>query len=289
MQRSILYVESDDHGGNTRGLLSPKTLLLDDSDLDTQEPVYYSPKLRKWQEYLWKLREYNLGRLVKLANGDQIDYLHMGDITQGNKYASDWVSTRIGDQFIIALANHRPIMELPNLAHARYTDGTDSHVFGGATSEEVVVNQLKSEYKNIDIKSVSHGLVDFGGMTVDYAHHGPGPGSRAWLDGNVASWYLRDEMIKELLRGKKPAKLYLRAHYHAWVKAIWNIAIDDADYTSIMCLAPSLCGLGAYGQQATKSVSRITNGALAFEIVDGEILRIHRWTKTLDIRKREVL
>jgi hypothetical protein len=96
-------------------------------------------------------------------------------------------------------------------------------------------------------------------------------------------------MIRELLRGKKPAKLYLRAHYHAWVKAIWNIAIDDADYTSVLCLAPSLCGLGAYGQQATKSVSRITNGALAFEIVDGEILRIHRWTKTLDIRKREVL
>lgn len=288
--RQILYVESDDHGGNVRGLLSPETLLPDDDDLDgDEEPKYYSPSLRKWQTYLWELRERNLEKLNKLAHGDPIYYLHVGDITQGNKYVADWVSTRIGDQFLIGYYNHKPIVKIPNLKAARYVAGTGSHVFGDATSEQVIVNRLKAENPELDIKVITHGLIDIAGLTVDYSHHGPGPGSRKWLEGNIATYYLRDRMLGELLRGKKPAKLYLRAHFHTWAKAFWNVAIDDADYTSMICLMPSMCGLGAFGRQVTRSVDHITNGALAFEIYSGEIYRVHRWTKTIDIRNKEII
>ena len=293
MQRKILYVESDDHGGNIRGLMSPETKLPDDSiddpDIPIEEVEYYTPNLRAYQRFLWKLRERNLTNLTDLADGDEILYLHLGDITQGQKYASDWVTTRLGDQFLIALANHRPIMELPNLKAARYVEGTGSHVFGDGTSGGVVSGQLKVEYPDIDVQAIAHGLIDYYGFTIDIAHHGPGPGSRKWLEANIASYYLRDIMIKELLRGKTPAKLFLRAHFHAWAKGGWNVSIDSDDYWSWIALMPSMCGLNCYGRQATKSVHLITNGALCFEIVDGEIYKTHRWTKTLDLRNSEVI
>ena len=288
MQRRLLYVESDDHAGNVRGLLSPKTLLPDDSDED--EIIYYTPQLRKWQRYLWELRERNLERLIELAGNDPIYYLHLGDLTQGNKYVSDWVTTRIGDQFLIAIANHRPIMELPNLRLARYVEGTGSHEFGDGTSGGVVTGQLSAEYPDVDIKRCSHGEIDIAGLTVDYAHHGPTPGQqKKWLEGSAASWNLRGWMIDSRLRGNDPPKLYLRAHYHVWRWVTWHLSIDETDYTSHLCIIPSMCGLGAYGRQATRSVHMIRNGALCFEILGDEILGIHRWTKTVDTRLREVV
>jgi len=310
-KRTILYVESDDHGGNIRGLMSPDTRLPDDNlilelandeDLSFTEAelmvisdpkefdyCYHSPKLRSFQLYLNKLRNRNLEWLVDLSAGDEILYLHLGDITQGQKYVSDWVTTRIGDQFLIALANHRPIMELPNLKAARYVEGTSSHVFGDGTSGGVVTAQLKAEYPEIDVKPIHHGLIEYNGLLIDCAHHGPGPGSRKWLEGNIASYYIRDRMMKDLLRGRNPADLFLRAHFHTWARAFWNISIDDKDYISEICLMPSMCGLNCYGRQVTKSVEQITNGALAFEIYGDKILDVHRWTKTLDLRNYEVI
>jgi len=295
MGRTIVYVESDDHGGNTRGLLNPKTELQEDHiTIDEDggvviEVVTYSPKLRAWQEFLWELRTQNLKKLVELADGDEIVYIHTGDITQGNKYAQDWVSTRIGDQFKIAYWNHRPIMELPNLKVARYVEGTSSHVFGDGTSEEVVTNLLKANYPDVDIAACVHGLIDIYGFVTDFSHHGPGPGSRKWLQGNIASYYLRDRMMISLLHGEKPPNLYLRAHFHTWVKAMWNISVGSEDHTSYLCILPSMCGIGAYGRQVTKSVDAVTNGALAFEVIDGDLFRVHRWTRTVDIKMREVL
>lgn len=317
MPRTILYIESDDHGGNIRGLMSPDTKLPDDNylndliaemandgrdatyikaEIDTiiQNPndydeYYYSPALRRYQKFLWALREQNLTKLIDLAQGDPIVYLHLGDITQGNKYASDWVTTRIGDQFLIALANHRPIMQLPNLKLAAYIEGTSSHVFGDGTSGGVVSGQLRAEFPSIEIMTCAHGLIDLDGFVIDAAHHGPGPGSRKWLEGNISSYYLRDRMIKELLRQNAPADLYLRAHFHTWALVFWNIAIDDTDHKSWLALLPSMCGLNAYGRQATKSVDRVTNGALCLELIDNKILDFHRWTKTLDVKNRKVM
>jgi len=305
MERFILYVESDDHGGNTRGLLNPDTVLYKDeinilaTDDDgkqvfeiVQKP--YHPGLRPWQEYLWEIiRKPNLKKLVELANGDPIVYLHTGDMSQGQKYVSDWVSTRIGDQFEIAYWNQKPIMDLPNLRAVRYVEGTSSHVFGDGTTEEVVTNRLKAEYPNIDIAASVHGLVDvkLGGSSyiVDYSHHGPGPGSRSWLKANVATYYLRDHMIRELMECNEPPHLYLRAHYHEWIKAMWNISARGKDFTSYLCLMPSLSGAGAYARQATKSLTHVTNGSIAFEVVGNKLIDVHRWTRTVDIRLREVI
>jgi hypothetical protein len=316
MERIIVYVESDDHGGNVRGLLNPETRLIDDhavfdffdlfgdneQGMDTEDALtevqsdplgyndfYYTPKLRAWQKYLWELRTQNLSKLVELANGDPIVYIHTGDMTQGQKYVADWVTTRIGDQFDIAYWNHKPIMELPNLRAARYVEGTGSHVFGDGTSEQVVTNRLKAEYPDIDIAASVHGLIDVYGFTIDYSHHGPGPGSRKWLQGNIASYYLRDRMMQVLLHGEDPPDLYLRAHFHTWVKAMWNVSVGEKDHTSHLCIVPSMCGIGAYGRQVTKSIDAVTNGALAFEVINGKMLDVYRWTRTVDIKRKETL
>jgi len=282
LKREIIYVESDDHGGNRNGLMHPVKLMDEEGD-------DFEPELTKTQNFLLELRNANIEKLKKLAGKDDVIYLHGGDITQGMKYISDWVTTTLGHQLVIAHNNHYELFRrVKNIKIARYAHGTSSHVFGNASSEMIVIPQLQAEFPKVDIRHYPHGLIELGNdFSTDIAHHGPGRGSRKWLEGNIASYYLRDRMLQELLRGKKPPDVYLRFHYHGWAKCGWNISIDDNDYWSWLFLIPSMCGINAYGRQVTKSVSHITHGALAIELVDRKILDVHRWTVTSDLRTKE--
>jgi len=80
-------------------------------------------------------------------------------------------------------------------------------------------------FKNKDIKMCQHGLLDIDGVTIDYAHHGPFPGSRSWLKGNIARYYLRDLMMREIMNGNSPPKLVVRAHYHTPVEEYLKIMV----------------------------------------------------------------
>jgi hypothetical protein len=130
-----------------------------------------------------------------------------------------------------------------------------------------------------------HGLMDINGVTVDYAHHGPYPGSREWLKGNVARFYLRDLMLRDIQDGKRPPDLVLRAHYHSPAHEY----LEQSNQASELYVVPSYCGLDDHSTQATQSIDRVTFGMLAIETVDGKIVGRHKFYHSIDIRKREAL
>lgn len=285
MQRSIIAVCSDLHGGHRHGVMNPATLL-DDIDEEGNVIGDYHPELNKIQKYLWEIYTKGIAHIKQIAGNDPIYVIINGDITAGNKYPQLLVSDRLADQFAIAEFNMYPWYDIKPRA-VRFLKGTGAHVFNQGTSEIVVARFLEAEYPKISTKVMDHGLFDFGGVTIDVSHHGPFPGSRIWLKGNAARYYLQDVMMQEIVAGKCPPRIYFRSHYHEEVEESLIIKGNGNRYKSTLIITPSFAFIDSHARQTVKSPSRISHGMFAVEVVDGELLRTIPLTKTIDIRSKE--
>ena len=284
-KRAILVGFSDTHAGNRLGLCNPDTILEDENK--EGEIIEYQPELTEIQKYLWECISEDKQKVIDLANDDDIVVMHHGDLTQGNKYPVEWMTTRLADQMDIAFWNMLPWLEIPNVKAMRFAKGTGSHEFGEGSSTIIVDKRLRERFPKKDIRSVYHGLCEILNITVDYAHHGPYPGSRNWLKGNEARYYLRSLMQDEIDIGNHPPNLVMRGHYHTPVKEyIWKKA-NGIEYESWLLITPSYCLISDYARQSSRSPHRITNGLWAIEIINNHIHHIHCFARTVDIRTKE--
>lgn len=290
-KRAIVVVESDSHGGHKLGLLSPDTLLPEEyiEEDGNVQIDWYSPRLTKTQERLQEVRKDGIEKVIALADGDPIVVLENGDLTQGNKYPSEQVGYKQSDQEIIAYYNIRPWYELPNLHSVTFAKGTDSHTFGYGSSEINLCHRLKQEFPKIQSEIAYHWLLDIGDVTFDLAHHGPGPGLRHWLHGNTARYYLRDLMYTELHAGRIPPHIVLRGHFHTYVKEYLSMNFCGDEYESWLYVLPPLCIPGDYAIKVMKSIYNISVGLLAFEVIDGQISKAHKFTQSFDTRVKAKL
>lgn len=275
---------SDSHAGMKLALMNPETVLFEEDE--NGEIVPYTPTLTASQDYLWdKVYVPSFLRTIDIAAGDDIVILHLGDECNGKKYPSLLVSTRESDQITIADYNMRPWFELPNVKAFRQVVGTEAHNFGEGSSALVLCQIFTARYPGVDIKPLYHGLLEVNGVTIDYAHHGPGPGNRNWLAGNVARFYLRDLMLGEIISGNKPPDLVLRGHYHTPV----HEPLEIKNHKSELFVLPSFSMMGDHSIQVTQSKFEITHGFLVVEIIDGQIIKHHRLYETRDTRTKEVI
>lgn len=277
--RAILVAESDPHAGHKLGLLNPETLLEDDNGKS------YYPTLTETQKEIWKIREWGRNETIKLAKNSPVIVMLTGDVNQGMMYD---VNDPLAAQIEIGLMNLVPWTEAKNLIAVRISKGTASHSFGNGDAESILAARMKDRFPKIDTKVVSHGLSNIYGVKVDHAHHGPYTGSREWLKGNVALYYLRDIMMRDIMRGKEPPQLVLRGHYHAIVE-VFNraVGVDGKVYRSWLWVLPSLCGMNGYARQKTRSEYEVTNGIIAYEIIDGKLRETFEFTQTFDYRVTE--
>ena len=281
--RVILMAFGDTHAGHTKGLMNPDTVLERfDEEGEIEE---YCPEMTKISRYLWGVFLEDIWSVNKLAGSDPVIAFHLGDQGQGKKYVSEWVSTRQWDQVAIAVANWEPVFKLPTLTSVRLTMGTDCHDFGEGSLTWNVLSLLKLAYPDKNIGAVEHGLAKMGGVSVDYAHKGPYTGSRNWLKGNVALYYLKSLQMDELDFGHEPPDLVIRAHYHEFID-VYNRKNGHQSWLTIL---PSYCGLSQYAIAATGSAFILKNGLVAYEIVNDKLVNIHPFLHKLDLRTKEVL
>lgn len=281
--RRILAVHSDTHGGLKIALMNPSTVLYGEDE--EGNPIPYQPESTASQKYLWRIYQEHIKKVFEIANGDPLVVLHCGDECNGNKHPDLLVSNRIADQMIIADYNAQPWFEYQNLTAYRQVIGTGAHNFGFGSSGITLTRLLQARNPKVDIKPLYHGLLELDGITFDYAHHGPFPGSRDWLRGNVARFYLRDLMMREIEEGNRPPDVVLRAHYHSPVYEY----LEHGGRISELYVLPSYSMLNDHAMQATQSQNQVTHGMLVFEIEDGEIVEKHRLYEKIDIRTKEVL
>ena len=287
MKRSILVTFADPHAGHRYGLLNPSTVLYEhDEEGNELEEVH--PKLNKIQEYLWSIYQTQIDCIGKFANGDDIIISVDGDMTAGNKHPSRLVSEREADQIEIGVSNMRPWYAI-NPKAVKIIKGTGAHTFGYGSSEITITKQLRAEFPDVPIKFCDHALTTVNGMPVDISHHGPTAGTRNWLKGNEARYYLRSNMQDEINAGCIPPRLYIRAHYHDDIEETIIIKSNGKRYKSTLVILPSLCYIDDFADQHVKSPSRITHGMYIFEIIDGDLCRIIPLTKSVDVRSRDEL
>lgn len=277
--RRLLVFLADTHGGHKLSLMNPDTWLLEEAD---GEMTPYHPQLSATQQWLWYHYQADMARVAELADGCQVDVFHVGDVTWGLRYPAGLVSTRLADQPIIAAANMHPWLELPNVASLRLVTGTDSHELGESSAPILVARELTKDHPDRPVSVLSHLLGDVGGVTVDVAHHGPHPGTRAWLKGNQLRYYTRSLMMAEIMAGREPPQLLVRAHYHEFC----HETVRVGGYTTEAIVLPSYAGLTPYAQQATRSINEIQCGLAVAEIVDGRLREITPLVHVKDVRAR---
>ena len=286
--RRIALILADFHSGHRLGLMSPNVELGDYDERGT--PCVFTPEQTAMQKYLWKRYEIDLDSVQQLAKDDEMVIFVNGDLHQGEKYKNRMVTTLLSNHILIGVDNVRRAIKAKNVKTVRILQGTDAHNYGSGASE-VLATRLLQDMPGKDIKCVAHSLANIDGVTFDLAHHGPPPGSRYWLNGNVARYYLRSAMMTDLGLGKKPADVYVRAHYHTFIWETVRIEFDGVLYTSHIVITPSYFGLSSHGRQATRSVPIQTHGCVAFEIVNGKLAGdgVYPFKETIDLRTEETL
>ena len=289
-KRTIAALMSDSHAGHELGLLHPET------EFELDDGHKFFPTLNPVQKHLWsEVYVPGVDDIVRLADGDEIILFHLGDISQGGTHIVEASYGGIAYQTDIALNNFRPWFEHPqvkkkkNVKKLRIAKGTPEHNFGKGSAEILSKRLLKGIYPHVDVNALYHGLASLSGITIDYAHHGPSQSVRKWLEGNLARYYLRDIMMKEILAKREPPSLVLRGHYHSYVKETLWIGGESEDYESTLIVVPSLCMIDEYARKITRSNYQITNGMVAVEIIDGQIYKTYKFAETIDIRTKEQL
>lgn len=281
--RFVVAQFGDTHGGNKLGLMHPDVKLRD------PEGKIYRPEPTESQIYLDEVHSKHVKETIEFADGNDLYILHVGDVTQGNKHSPEVVSTRIADQFQIGRANFWYWIGYKKLKAIRLAVGTPAHNFGEQTAEEIVIDLLRQDVPDLDMKVIYHGLLNVKGSLFDYAHHGPTSGSRNWLKGNEARYYLRSLMEDEIHMGNTPPHLVSRGHYHSFVEEYLSIKYKSERYRSWIYTLPSYCMLGEYGVKVSSSQFIINNGMIATEVVDGQIGKTIILESTLDIRTKETI
>lgn len=300
MKRSIFASLGDTHGNSKVGLLNPEAtlheevpLFEEDDEEDEVELIPYTPTLTLAQKRLWGDYTEDLTALAEVAAGDPVDVLHGGDLAQGSKHWGELVSTRAADMIEIAAANLRPILDLKesgklNLRNFWIAKGTGAHTEGEGSLELVVAKLLSAEY-DFKVKVAYHYLLDIDGYMVDASHHGPGPGIRNWLRGNILQLYTLSLMMDELDAGRRPPDLVIRHHFHQYVRR-WSTKITHrGTFETLAVICPSYCFTNDYARKVAKSPSRITIGQLAYELLDGKLYYTHELLRTYDLRVKEIV
>lgn len=280
--RVIIAAMGDSHAGHKLGLCNPDEPYQDEGP--EGEIIQVTPALSETQMYLWHdIYIPGIKAAYKLANGDPIVLFHLGDQTQAFKHPDAWMSTAQHAHMLIARNNWLPWFQAPNVLIVRSVYGTAAHNGGQGSYEVMITELLRRQFPDLDIGIAYHYLLDLNGAGIDLAHHGAGAGLRSWLRGNVSRFYLRDLMLEELIRGKQPPKLVLRGHYHTYVREF----LEQAGHESWLVVVPSLCGMGEFARQVTRSTFQLTNGIVLVEFVNGKIQDIILAGREIDIRTKE--
>jgi len=285
-RRAILAAIFDSHAGHKLGLCNPDTVLFEE-DPESRKLIPWHPAMTPSMTFNWNAQVEDRKDVVDLADGDDIFLVHLGDMTHGNGMAKEIISTRMSDQFRIAAANLRPWFKLPNMKRAVFVKGTGFHEFGEGSAAQIVADQLADEKKPIDVPYHAEAILD--GVRCDLAHHGPPPGVRYWLSGNLLRLYTQSLMDRALVEGKEPPDLLLRGHYHTLTTTIAERRARGREWLTWAAIGPAYCMIDDYARKVSKSPGEITVGMLAYEIVDGEILKKHEFKRTLDFRTRITL
>lgn len=291
-KRTIIAIRGDTQSGHAGGLANPETRI-PDLDLDEEGRIvlvgYRNPELRPIQKHLWKWHTQDLENINKLANGDPIVWLEMGDLTQGNVFKDDLDETSLSGQYFMSKWNTLPLLDMPNVKAMYLVRGTGVHVWGEGSTETMLVGLLRREYPNIKIAITDHWLLNVDGFVLDIAHHGPGAGMRNWTRGNAFSLYAKSVMMDDIDLGNPVPGVLLRGHKHEFTYTRPIHQVKNKIWEMPAFITPPYCFIGSHAQKVMNSPSFMGVGMMALEVINGKLHDFHPFTHFVDLRAKETL
>jgi len=284
MTTKYIYIETDHHANNKWGLLQPGTLIEEIAPDGTE--YFEEPDLNPEQEFLHALRSEALKGVKKIVGKNPIDFVFLGDAHQGTKHVTQYVSQLSSASTRIMIENFRPIFKQLNIRNAEVLFGTAAHDGMGFTHPKSLVMALRAEFQKSDIRLSWHTDIDVDGYVINCAHHGSGTGLRNWLKGNEMRYYLKSLVEDYKDQGEVPPNLVLRGHFHGYHWETIRKYLPSGFSQTDMLLVPSLCGMGAFAKQVTKSRTDIINGSLLLEIRDGKLFDVHEFLAYRDLKRK---
>jgi len=290
--RTIIAIRGDTQGGYAGGLLNPDTLLPDIAIDDAGENIiegWRRLELRPVQQKLWEWHKKYIKEVSKLSEGDDIIFVEMGDLTQGNIFKDDLDVNNLNTQVVISRYNTMPWLELQNLKSAYFVTGTGVHVWGEGSTERLLTAQLKVMYPHIKIKINDHYMLDVDGVHLDVAHHGPGPGIRNWTYGNVLELYAKSIMRDSIDLQEPVPDAIIRAHKHQFTYRPVIHQVRNKMWESKVFITPPMCFIGSHALKVMNSPSYMGVGVLALEIINGKIHAWYPFNNYVDLRTKEIV
>lgn len=292
LKRTIFAVRGDTHGGHAGGLVNPETeipVIELNKKGDRVQTGLDHPHLNPTQERLWKWHTTDKADVRHLAGKDEIIFLDMGDLTQGNIFKDDLSEALLSTQYFISKWNTSPWLDLSNVRRTFITKGTGVHVFGEGSVETMLTHHLNSDYPKKRVRIADHFLLDVESFRLDIAHHGSSPGMRNWTRGNVLELYSRSILRDDIDNGTPPPNVILRGHTHefTWRPVGWQVG--NKTWKMDTFITPPYCFIGSHAQKVVKSPSRMSVGLLALEVVNGKLLDFHPFLHTVDLRVKEII
>lgn len=284
--KHVLGFCADIHSGHQLGLMNPDTQLLDDSGPEIQ---VRTPQLNSIQHWLWPNYTADMENVFALAGkGGKVTFILDGDITWGAKYPDQLVSARAADQFTIAVANLAPWYEHKALKNTWLVQGTESHEWGAGSAPIAVAQFYSSKLSKVSTKCIQHIRPNVDGVVMDVDHHGPPPGGTVWVDGDALRRYTKNVMLRDLLAGKEPPQVLVRAHYHRGIHETVRVQAGNRTHVCEAFVLPCYCGLTHYARQASRSGAELSCGMVAVVVENGAVASAHEFWRNLDLRTEMV-
>jgi hypothetical protein len=250
---------------------------------------FRKPEVRPIQKHLWRWHEEDRLAIRDLAGKDRIVFVEMGDMTQGVVFKDNLAETELASQVAMAEWTIRPWLEMENVKAVRIVQGTGVHLWGTGSTEKIIASKLREQYPNKNINIANHYALDVDDFLMDIAHHGPGPGSRNWLKGNVLRLYAQSEMMDLVVMQKPVPSLMLRAHFHEMTTATATYQVGGKIWEMSAWITPPYAFINNHAQKAVRSPGRMGIGMLAFELINGKLYDKHTFMHYVDLRTREVV
>lgn len=291
--RFNVVVMADTHAGSNLALRNPAWIIqrkvpkVDDKGITYFEIEDYNPPMYPVQELIWEKYLEARDDFIYIAGKDPIFILHLAEVCEGTYYANSSMRLKKDEQVQIAIANMDPWKGVDNVKMVRILSGDRPHEFDEGAAGRMVAKGLKSKFK--DVQAMDHSVLNVNGFKIDYAHKGPYPGSRKWLEGNVARYYLTDYMMRELIEfNRDPVDLVLRAHYHEPVEERRALRFQGGMKRSAILISPSMKFPDAHAKSVTQNKFSAAIGMSMVEVVDNKILDFHHRFTVADTRTWEV-
>ena len=291
-KRVIVAVCNDLQVGSSTGILDPDSLLSRWDDVNSREvTIGVADHMNPAQRYLFDLyNEKGIKKVVELAGDDDLYVIVNGDYTQGDRFGEFLTFDAQPDQVQIASdLICRWVKECKTLKGIRLTKSTQVHAYKEGVADNAILTNIRERYPKLDIKLVSHGLLNISGTYIDYAHHGPSGGIRNWTKGNILRLTALS-LIKDAMQHEEPIpNVILRAHKHEQVEEWIVTRRKNERIKTLAVTVPSLQLMTPHAQKVTQSESIVTNGMLALDINDRGISDVHWLTETRSYRDAETL